>query len=337
MKKITDDFKRFLKKNYITIIILLAIYLLFNIQFNFSFYAPGGLINMNDRITSEDKIYNSEGTFNLTYVTLVRGTIPTYIISLFNHSWDKVENKEITYDGENLEDTMKLDRLLLEQSQSNAYEVAFKKANIDYKIEKIENYIIDIVEEADTDLKLFDNILKYDNIEYTSFEKMKDYISTKKVGDRVNFLVKRDKKEIECYANLIEIDGETKIGVASYEIKKLDSTPKIEVKSESKESGSSGGFMTALAIYNALTEEDITKGLTIAGTGTIDENGKVGIIGGVQYKLAGAYKKHADIFLVPKDNYKEAYDYKKKEKLDIELVSIDTFDEAIEYLSTLEG
>ena len=42
---------------------------------------------------------------------------------------------------------------------------------------------------------------------------------------------------------------------------------------------------------NAITEYDITKGLMIAGTGTIDSVGNVGEIGGVTYKLAGAEKK----------------------------------------------
>ena len=56
---------------------------------------------------------------------------------------------------------------------------------------------------------------------------------------------------------------------------------------------------TALLIYDYLTEEDITKGRTIVGTGTIDENGNVGSIGGVKYKLKGAVKNKAEIFLVP--------------------------------------
>ena len=72
----------------------------------------------------------------------------------------------------------------------------------------------------------------------------------------------------------------------------------IKVKTKSSESGASGGFMTALAIYNALTSDDITKGKIIAGTGTIDSEGNVGVIGGVKYKLSGAVKNHADIMLV---------------------------------------
>ena len=66
-------------------------------------------------------------------------------------------------------------------------------------------------------------------------------------------------------------------------------------------------MITNLAIYNYLTEEDITHGKTIVGTGTIDINGNVGEISGVKYKLQGAIKEKADIFLVPSgDNYNEA-------------------------------
>ena len=52
--------------------------------------------------------------------------------------------------------------------------------------------------------------------------------------------------------------------------------------------------MMSLAIYNALTNNDLTKGRLIVGTGTIDENGKVGEIDGVKYKLKSAVNKKAD-------------------------------------------
>ena len=133
------------------------------------------------------------------------------------------------------------------------------------------------------------------------------------------------------------IDGETKVGIGSAVINDYESDININVKTKKSESGASGGFMTTLAIYNALTKEDITKGKIVAGTGTIDENGNVGIIGGVQYKLSGAVKNKADIMLVPKDNYEEALEYKKEQKFDIELVSISNFTEAIEYLENWEG
>lgn len=94
--------------------------------------------------------------------------------------------------------------------------------------------------------------------------------------------------------------------------------------------------MTALSIYNMLTEEDLTKGHTIVGTGTIELDGTVGSIGGVKYKLAGAVKKKAEIFLVPAgENYEEALELQKKEQYDIQIIPIGHIDDALEYLENL--
>lgn len=335
MKNIMDKIKLFFKENYKGLLVLLFIYVLFNFKLDFSIYSPGGLINMSDRIVSNDKINKSKGTINMTYVSLVKGTIPTYLLAKIIPTWDIVSNAEITYDGD-LDETIKIDRYYLEESISNAYMVAYEAAGVDYKIKKSNNYVTYIYEKAKTDLKLFDNIKKYDNIEFTSFNLMQEYITNKKVGEKVNFIVERNGKEIKCFAELIDIDGESKVGVSAAVINDYESDINIDVKSKKSESGSSGGFMMSLAIYNALTKEDITKGKTVAGTGTIDNEGNVGAIGGVIYKLSGAVKNKADIMLVPEENYKEALEYKKEHNFDIELVSISNFNEAINYLNNWE-
>lgn len=331
MKKIFDKIKKFFKENYKGILILVFIYLLFNFKLNFSIYSPGGLINLDSRIESKSDANKSKGSINMTYVKLVKGTIPTYLLAKVIPTWDIVSNDDITYDGD-IDETIKIDKYYLLESISNAYMVAYNEAGIDYSIKKSNNYITYVYEEAKTDLKLFDNIVKYDNIEFTTFSKMQEYITNKKVGDKISFDVVRNGKNIKCYAKLIDIEGKAKVGLMSAVINEYDSKVNINVRSKTSESGSSGGFMTALAIYNAITKDDITKGRVIAGTGTIDNEGNVGEIGGVTYKLAGAYKNGADIMLVPKDNYEEALKYKKKHNLDIELVSIDNFKEAINYL-----
>ena len=336
MKKMLDKIKKFFKENYKGILILLFIYLLFNFKLGFSIYSPGGLINLDNRIVSEDKINKSSGSINMTYVSLVKGTIPTYFLAKIIPTWDMVSNEDITYDGD-LEETIKIDQYYLQESISNAYMVAYDSAGVNYKIEKSNNYVTYIYEGAKTDLKLFDNIIKYDNIDFTTFSTMQEYITNKKVGDKVDFLVKREGKEIKCYAELIDLDGAAKVGVSAAIINEYESDINIDIKSKRTESGSSGGFMMALAMYNALTKEDITHGKDIAGTGTIDADGNVGVIGGVIYKLAGAVKNGADIMLVPEANYEEAYNYKKEHNFDIELVSIAKFDEAIEYLNNWEG
>ncbi|MGA5165859.1 MULTISPECIES: PDZ domain-containing protein [Streptomyces] len=66
--------------------------------------------------------------------------------------------------------------------------------------------------------------------------------------------------------------------------------------------GPSAGLMFSLGIVDKLTPGDLTGGRFVAGTGTIDDAGKVGPIGGIEMKLVGARKAGARYFLTPADN-----------------------------------
>ncbi|MFH8452241.1 PDZ domain-containing protein [Streptomyces fungicidicus] len=66
--------------------------------------------------------------------------------------------------------------------------------------------------------------------------------------------------------------------------------------------GPSAGLMFALGIYDKLTPGSLTGGKFVAGTGTIDDDGKVGPIGGIEMKTVGARGKGAQYFLTPADN-----------------------------------
>ena len=101
--------------------------------------------------------------------------------------------------------------------------------------------------------------------------------------------------------------------------------------------------MFSLEIYNQLMKEDITKGYNIAGTGSINEQGEVGRIGGVKQKVIAAEQAKADIFFAPNEfgsptsNYQEALEVANQLNVKIKIVPIDTFDEALEYLNNLEA
>jgi len=70
--------------------------------------------------------------------------------------------------------------------------------------------------------------------------------------------------------------------------------------------GPSAGLMLTLGILDLVGDTDLTGGKVIAGTGTIDVDGSVGPIGGVQLKMVSARELGADVFLVPADNCAEA-------------------------------
>jgi PDZ domain-containing protein len=66
--------------------------------------------------------------------------------------------------------------------------------------------------------------------------------------------------------------------------------------------GPSAGVMFALAIVDKLTEEDLTSGHVVAGTGTVNADGVVGSIGGIRHKMYGALESGARVFLAPLGN-----------------------------------
>lgn len=96
--------------------------------------------------------------------------------------------------------------------------------------------------------------------------------------------------------------------------------------------GPSAGLMFALGIIDLTTTDDLTNGTFIAGTGTIDDDGTVGVIGGIQQKMIAARKAGATVFLVPAGNCEEA---RGATPAGLRLVKVDTLHGAVTALESL--
>lgn len=333
--KIYEKVKKFIKENYISIIFIVICILLATIRLDYEVYTPGGLSNLDKRIKVEDG-FDSKGSFNLTYVSSKTGTIPVILLSYIIPSWDLVSIDEVRLnEDEDYDDILKRGQIDLQSVNENAIAVAFKAAGENYEITKNETQIYYKLESAKTNLKTGDIIKTIDGFKITSLESVSESYSTKKAGDKINITVERDGKEKECYAILYEEDGKTLIGITLVSVIDVKTDKEVSFKYKGTESGASGGLMSSLEIYNRLTEYDLTKGKIISGTGTISLDGKVGEIAGVKYKLAGAVRKHADVFIVPSENYEEAIQLKEKNNYDIIIIEADTFDNVVEALKKL--
>ncbi len=324
-----NKIKEYLKEYKLFIIILLVAFIVFNIRLPYYVMAPGGIIPIDDRIETIEK-NDSKGSINLLYVTEYNGTVSSLLLSLFLSNWDvqKIETEQIA--DEKLEEIHQRNKILLDNSKQNAIFVAYRKAGKEIKITNKKNLIIGVTE--DNGLKINDEILEANGIVIEDINTLKDIISKTEVGEKIKLKIKRNEKEMNFdipvnLKNNMKVMGV--VMVTNYEYS-LD--PSIKIDFKESEGGSSGGVMMATSIYNKLTENDITKGLDIAGTGTIDIEGNVGEIDGVKYKIMGAVKNKIDLVFVPSGNYEEAINTKKENKYDIEIVSIDTFDDVINYL-----
>lgn len=97
--------------------------------------------------------------------------------------------------------------------------------------------------------------------------------------------------------------------------------------------GPSAGLMFTLALIDRMTEESVADGRHIAGTGTIDPDGTVGPIGGIQQKVTAAASEGASIFLAPELNCQEITHVPD----DMTVYSVDTLDTALEILDAPTG
>ena len=70
--------------------------------------------------------------------------------------------------------------------------------------------------------------------------------------------------------------------------------------------GPSAGLMFSLGIIDKLQPVNLTGGKFVAGTGTIDDSGNVGPIGGISMKIIAARKAGAQYFFTPAQNCAEA-------------------------------
>ena len=298
-------------------------------------YNGGGILSVNDKVIMNNKT-ESKGSYNMCYVKEIQATIPNFLLSYIMPGWDMVGKNEVTYNPkESTEEIRIRDQIYLDQANGNAIISAFRSSGKDYKILDINPVVLGYSDDAISNLKIGDEILSIDEVDINSVKEIADYLNTKNIGDKLKVRVINNKKEYDRNVEVIELDNSKKIGLIIDEIAYYETTPEIKFNFKNSEGGPSGGFMMSLALYDYLIDEDLSKGLKISGTGTIDINGNVGTIGGVKYKLKGAVDKKSDIFFVPSgENYEEAIKLKKKYNYKIDVVGVSKLDDAINYLNS---
>ncbi len=314
--KIYDKVKKFILENWLFLLIIIGLNLLFWVELPYVVYAPGGAIDLENRISAKNE-YEADGKLQMAYVSMVKGSIPFMLASYVIPDWDIEPKSDLTLEDESMSDMIKKDKLYFEEAVNNATIASLSLLNRDYEIKKMHNTVVYIAKEADTKLKLYDEIVKADGQEITSLNDYKTIVESHIPGDLINLEVLRDNKQKNVTIKVYDTEAGLKTGISlitTYDLKTQDN---IKIKTKNSEYGPSGGMMMALGIYNTLTKEDITKGKNIVGTGTIDKDGNIGEIGGIKYKLIGAVKNKADIFICPQENYKEAKKIAKEKNYDI--------------------
>ena len=162
-----------------------------------------------------------------------------------------------------------------------------------------------------------------------------DRIQAQSPGSQVELHILRNTHQIAIKVPLmapVEPGAPPRIGITVESVGFQTRLPfPVKIQPQKIVGGPSAGLMFTLTVYNQVTEQDLTSGRKIAGTGTISLEGEVGPIGGVEQKVAAAENAGAAYFLSPPENYADA----KSVARQIEVVRVATAQQAIEFLKSL--
>ncbi len=289
--------------------------------------------------------YAESGSLSLVTVLVSRANVYS-LASAALRPYDEITKKEdLLVHGESDKEYDKRQQMEMDNAQDAAVINAYHKAGQPVEIVYKGVYVQSVAEgeAADGILKPGDLITEADGQALTAENQFIDLMATKKEGDTVDLTYVRDEKTKDVTIEVGMIEGSDKkekpgIGIAYSHDRTVETTPEVKIDAE-EIGGPSAGLMFSLEIYNQLSEEDITKGHNIAGTGTIDEKGNVGPIGGIDKKVVAADNAGAEVFFAPTgsdDNYKLAKKTAEDIGTDMEIVPVDSFDDALIYLEEMK-
>lgn len=287
-----------------------------------------------------------EGSFMLTTVRMGRANIYSYLLAKWNKYQEIYPESSLRVEGETDEEYNVRQLHLMDNSKNHAIKVAYEKAGKKFSYKYLGVYVLDVHEDmpAANVLKAGDQIIQVDDLHFDSSQQFINYIATKKAGDKVRIVYKREETEKRATISLQPFKdhpNQVGLGISLDDYTRISTDPTVSINSE-QIGGPSAGLMFSLEIYNQLTKGDLTKGYQIAGTGTIDEEGKVGPIGGIEQKIVAADKSGADIFFAPNENgaahsnYQDALIAAKDIDTKMKIVPVDSFEEAVTYLEQLK-
>ncbi len=277
---------------------------------------------------TQAKTSTSTGQLRLTTVNVQSQVELVWAISSWFSDRDAVVPRALIYPPDQTEKQVEQQNAQeWTESQASAVTVALTKLGY-----PVQTYVKSVSPGgAASGVLLADDVITaVDGTQITSPTKLTELVRAKPAGTTFTVAYTRAGKAGTARITTKTSDGDKtpRLGVEIGTKQPHPFTVKIDLD---KIGGPSAGLMFTLGIMDKLQPEDLTGGKIIAGTGTIDDDGNVGPIGGIPQKLVGAKSAGAQLFLVPKDNCAEAL---KNAVPGLPMAEVATVDDALTALKT---
>ena len=222
-----------------------------------------------------------------------------------------------------------MNKAQMQGSQKNSIAVAIRSTGTKVPQDNLVGQIVK-GKPADGKLETEDVITSVDGDRTARVTDIVGAISDRDVGDTVRLGIERDDKARTVTVRTEDIGG-GRAGIGIGIEPRYDYPYEVDIDA-GRVGGPSAGMMFALAVRDRLTPGAMTKGKSIAGTGTIDDSGQVGTIGGIRQKLAGARAADAEWFLAPEGNCDEVVGHVPD---GMDVVAVDTFEDATDAVEAI--
>jgi len=311
--------------------------------------SPGDARSVNDRITiTGAEVYPPEGEQLFVTVGVPRLTALGAVLGWIDPDTDVVEEERILGDRtpeENREENLQL----MTYSKDFATYVALRELGFPVKVED-GGVTIDSLcmsgddpcsqpSPADDVLDAGDLLTAIDGEPVNLPDDIGPAIEGKAAGDLVEVVFERDGEEASGEVALTtSTDGRVILGIIPNPLppSTIEFTFPVDVAIDSGQvGGPSAGLAFTLALLDELTPGELTGGVTVAATGTIDPNGTVGEIGGIRQKTVAVQRTGAKLFLVPASLAPIAA--QEAAGSGLEVAGVADLDDALEALATLGG
>lgn len=309
---------------------------------------PGGAYDIREVLRVDNKEDEQKGSYNFVAVTVSQATAAQLLYAWLTPFTD-ISSAEETTGGASSEDYERINQFYMETSQNMAIYQAMKLAGKETSLEFKGVYVLELNPKSTFKdiLHLADTVTGVNGKTFKSSTELIDYVAGLKIGDKVSVQYTSLGEEKTATGKIIKLDnGKNGIGIGLVDHTEVKSDIPIEFETDGV-GGPSAGLMFTLDIYTQITNQDLRQGRVIAGTGTIEEDGAVGDVGGVDKKVVSAANSGAEIFFVPNNpvdeavkkedpdaltNYEEAKKAAKEIGTDMKIVPVKTAQDAIDYL-----
>jgi len=326
--------------------------LLFPFDVPYYSFSPGPVNDVTDFVIVPDAAAEGSGELFFLTVSLKEVNVIEYIGALIDRQVDLSPRETVRPIGVSQEDLREQNLALMRNSQDSAKFVALSQLGYEVTLVGHGAEIQGIVEGSAAVGTLIegDTIIAVDGQPVEFVDEAVATIGGRAPGDEVLLTIRRvvgDENEVERLdipivlgpfravdenGDLIEELDRGMVGVLLTNAPTETVFP-VDITIDSQNiGGPSAGLMFTLEIMNQLTEEDLTRGRSVAGTGTIARDGSVGPIGGIKQKVFGAIDAGADYVLVPSANYPDALEAADD---DIVAIEIFTIEDALAFFETL--